>query len=206
MKVIPGFSDYAADEDGNLYTRRPLGGHKRCPFGTAVGEFRTLNQNLDASGRYLTVRVGPDGASKRKRVMVHKLIACTFLGSRPPGMVIAHGPLGKLKNSVSNLSYKTPAQNKADELRDGTRYQGDRHHAVVAKEAVMASILERVEAGESMTSLAAEFGISRQLISRKRAASIRSFEASAGMLEGLMMVSVGGQKITAGTLTHNTAG
>jgi hypothetical protein len=125
LQEIPGYSNYRADKFGNLYTRLP-DRPPRFEDGPYV-PWRVCWQYPNQDGR-LTVRARADGAQKRKREMVHKLIALAFLGPRPRGMQVAHGPNGPLDNSVGNLAYKTPAQNKADELRDGTRYQGDRHH------------------------------------------------------------------------------
>lgn len=60
--------------------------------------------------------VGLQGSSRT----VHSLVAEAFLGPRPDGMVVRHGPNGPLDNSVENLSYGTQRQNIHDKKRDGT--------------------------------------------------------------------------------------
>ena len=58
--------------------------------------------------------------SPRQKRSVHSLVAEAFLGPRPDGMVVRHGPNGPLDNSVENLSYGTQRQNIHDKSRDGT--------------------------------------------------------------------------------------
>lgn len=161
------------------------GGNSLRPYGQADGPWRSLPMQLEYSKRrYLTVRIGADGAVKRKRMMVHSLIALAFLGPRPGGMAITHGPAGPFDNSPTNLSYQTPAQNKADELRDGTRYAGKRHHQV--KE-LPQSFWERWNTGkESKADLCREFSISRQSIHRRLRRSDPYQANWAGTSEGLV--------------------
>ena|ERR1700758_5002651 len=50
-----------------------------------------------------------------------------FIGPKPAGMEVLHGPGGITDNRAVNLSYGTRRQNVADMLRDGTDPNGDRH-------------------------------------------------------------------------------
>lgn len=186
-RSIPGFSDYAADDSGQLWTRRKKAGGGKNPYGQAKGPWRLQPMQFDQRVRYQTVRVGADGADKRKRMMVHSLVALAFLGPRPAGMQIAHGSSGAMDNSPGNLSYKTPAQNKADEIRDGTRYKGDRHHNAGVKSTAWPELLTRWLAGiERKTDLCREFGVSRTTVHRRLQRDICPHE-SAGALEGLIL-------------------
>lgn len=64
---------------------------------------------------------------KGARRYIHTLVAEAFIGPRPEGMEVRHGPGGRLDNRVSNLSYGTHAQNNGpDKVRDGTDHNGDR--------------------------------------------------------------------------------
>ncbi|WP_112227863.1 NUMOD4 domain-containing protein [Lentzea atacamensis] len=63
----------------------------------------------------------------RKRT-IHTLVAEVFIGPRPVGMEVLHGPNGVTDNSVSNLSYGTHAQNMRDMLRDGTHNEARKTH------------------------------------------------------------------------------
>jgi hypothetical protein len=181
LREIPGFSNYRADDRGNLYTRLPIG-KPRFEDGPYV-PWRVLPMQSDKY--YLTVKVRPDGEKKRKRVMAHRLVALAFLGPRPPGMFVAHGKNGRRDNSPGNLSYKTPAQNKADELRDGTRYSGKRHHEVTT---LPQSFWARWTAGrERKSDLCREFNISRQALHRRLARREFYRPEFAGAFEGLIV-------------------
>ena len=183
LREIPGYSNYRVDACGNLYTRIPIGG-PRFENGPYI-PWRVLPMQLDQKGRYWTVTIRSDGARKRKRVTVHSIVARAFLGPRPHGMFVAHGAEGPLDNSPENLSYKTPAQNKADEIRDGTRYAGNRHHAT---KQISHSFWNRWNTGEERKSdLCREIGISRQLIYRRIRRSDPCQPHFAGALEGLIL-------------------
>jgi hypothetical protein len=192
-REIPGFSDYAADEGGRIWTRRRRGGWQP-PYGQASGVWRLLPMQLEYFGRwktknplaakYVTVRIGADGAEKRKRMMVHSLVALAFLGPRPAGYQVSHGPKGPLNNTPNNLSYRTPAQNKADELRDGTRYAGKRHHE--AKQLPRSFWRRWVTGKDSKADLCREFDISRQAIHRRLRQSDPYQPSFAGSFEGLL--------------------
>ncbi len=163
---IPGYSDYAVDRFGAIYTRRPRGGRKSVPFGSAVGEWRVMGQDQTPRG-YFRVRVGKDGSAARTAMLSHRLITLAFYGERPSGMVVAHMNGNKLDNRLDNLAYVTPAENKAHELIHNTRYCGDRHHSRTVKSDQWDQLLCRLKGGESMTSLGKEYGLSRQAISRR---------------------------------------
>lgn len=61
-----------------------------------------------------------DGVLGRRNVFIHKLVALTFLGPRPPGQIIRHGVNGVTDNSTSNLSYGTHQQDGLDKRLTGT--------------------------------------------------------------------------------------
>lgn len=56
------------------------------------------------SGPYRTVSLMRDG--KPHTLRLHVLMALTFLGPRPPGHKVCHGPGGLGDDSISNLSYQ----------------------------------------------------------------------------------------------------
>lgn len=58
---------------------------------------------------------------------VHVLVAEAWLGSRPAGSEVCHGPAGMLDNAPSNLRYDTSTANHLDAVRDGT-------HAMAARQ------------------------------------------------------------------------
>ena len=59
---------------------------------------------------------------------VHSMVAETFIGPRPPGMLVRHLDGDKENSLLSNLAYGTPAENCADMLRHGTNYWANKTH------------------------------------------------------------------------------
>lgn len=100
---------------------------------------------------YLYVPLSREG--KHKWVYVHKLVAEAFIGPRPLGMEVCHGPAGKLENSSWNLGYGTHQKNELDRLRDHT-HNTQKLTAMDVKEA-----RRRHAVGESTPALAKEYGV-----------------------------------------------
>lgn len=110
---------------------------------------------------YLEVRLAG------KNVTVHSLVAKAFLGPRPAGMVVRHGPGGQLDNRLCNLCYGTFAENQADRRRDGTSNRGERHgHAKLTEDKVLEA-RRLVAAGPRGTlfALARRWGVNRTALS-----------------------------------------
>jgi len=80
-------------------------------------------------------------------------------------MEALHGPAGKLDTSLANLSYGTRGQNLADRVRDGQDARGERNYHAKLTRADVTEIRRRKAAGELLSVLAAEFGVSFQHIS-----------------------------------------
>lgn len=95
------------------------------------GRVRSLSR-LNSIGRKLKGRIlkqNPDGSGhlcvalhngKQKTRKVHQLVCEAFIGPRPEGKEVCHGPNGQLDNSTSNLCYGTHRENQRDMIRDGT--------------------------------------------------------------------------------------
>lgn len=97
---------------------------KFCRGRSRVQKGKILNQKLSGKGYYY-VELWKDGHKKIK--MVAHLVAEAFLGPRPQGLFVLHGPNGKRDNSEQNLSYGTAKENNYDRLRDGTLPLGEIH-------------------------------------------------------------------------------
>lgn len=78
---------------------------------------KILLQNPAGFG-HLRVTLWKNGKPKSK--LVHTLVAHAFLGSKPAGNVVRHGPQGKCINTIDNLSYGTKSEDCFDCYRDGT--------------------------------------------------------------------------------------
>lgn len=106
--VIPGLNDeFEAAADGRV--RRVK--FKGCPY-----RGRVLKPSLDRNGY---PKVAVHVAGKRKWIPVHRLIAVTFLGPRPPGLQIDHIDGDKTNNAASNLEYVTGSENMRRAFRLG---------------------------------------------------------------------------------------
>jgi hypothetical protein len=80
--------------------------------------FKGRAMKLTKGPSYLCLSLCKRGV--RRTHTVHQLVANAFLGPRPVGMEICHGPEGQFVNTVDNLSYGTSKQNSLDMRRDGT--------------------------------------------------------------------------------------
>lgn len=95
IKDIPGYEGrYAATEDGRIWSH--ISSQYLAPADNGQGYFQ------------VDIR---DNNGKRHKARVNRLIALTFLGEAPEGMVVAHLDDNKQNNQISNLAYQTQAEN-----------------------------------------------------------------------------------------------
>ena len=115
---------------------------------------------------YLTVELSrltdfESRGPKKKRYMIHTLVAIAFIGPRPAGknVHVLHGAGGKMDNSLSNLRYGTASENEKDKERDGTSNRGTRNRTARLTEDNVIDIRRRIDAGEPPSALAREYGV-----------------------------------------------
>lgn len=144
--AIPGYSRYTATPDGRIlsqYARRPL-----VPL-------------CDKDG-YLVVSVFSD-SGKRQPIGIHRLVLMAYSGTPLPGQVGRHLNGNQLDNRAANLAWGTTAENAADMERHGTAawlwQRGETSPGVKLTEEKVRDIEERVNLGESLSSLAREYDI-----------------------------------------------
>ena len=136
----------------------PCGG-RRCRRGGNV-----LRPALKSAG-YLCVTLCNNAV--RQTTAVHTLVAEAFLGPRPDGYLVCHGPAGPLDNRLVNLSYGTRSKNcGADRYRDGTMTVGTRHSLHKLTDEIVRECRARVAAGETRVDLAREFGVTATTIAK----------------------------------------
>ena len=123
-----------------------------------------LTQWVNSSG-YLCVNLSKNGVCTSHPV--HSLVAAAFIGPRPPGLQVHHGPARQHNNSPSNLSYGTAKENAADKLRDGTLTSGERNGRSKLTNAQVLQIRRLLENAPRGTTarLAREFGVSFSTVS-----------------------------------------
>jgi hypothetical protein len=117
---IPGFSGYAIDRDGNVYSIA----HNWRGYGV-----RRMVPHPNDDG-YPSVRLTTN--SKRKLVTVHSLVAITFLPLRPSlAHEVRHLDGNKANSSVHNLAWGTRKENADDRERHGRTSRGLKHSAAI---------------------------------------------------------------------------
>lgn len=81
--------------------------------------------SCEVAGRELKLRKDKDGYlrfnttidGKHQTILVHRLVASTFLGERPDGLVVDHIDRDKSNNRVDNLRYVNGAENVRNAAR-----------------------------------------------------------------------------------------
>jgi hypothetical protein len=114
-KLVPGFPDYEATPDGQIWSRR--------------------------STKYLKPLVVPNGyrhvvlcnGSGKHRLAVHRLIAKTFLGEPPKGAVINHKNCIRSDNAASNLEWCSQSHNVQHAYDNGRRTINAAHRGRASK-------------------------------------------------------------------------
>jgi hypothetical protein len=123
---------------------------------------KLLKQCLNVNKTYYGVRLSKQG--KTKLWLTHQLVAIAFLGKKPKGCLVCHGPKGNLCNEVTNLSYGTPKQNAADQSRDGTKRYGEKCSWSKLTESEVLEIKNLYLKGVQGKDLAIKFSISRSRV------------------------------------------
>lgn len=119
------------------------------------------------AGKYLQIRTMIDG--NRVHAMAHRLVFLSAKGQIPPGLTVNHCN-GKAKdNRPENLELATYAEqirHSRDVLGARRSKEGEANHQAKLREAGVREIRRRREAGESLKSIARDFGISNRTVSK----------------------------------------
>ena len=150
-RPVPGYEGYYGVS--NLGRVRSL--RRQTAKGMSGG--RLLKPGPSGKYGYLMVTLSKEGC--QRRVPVHALVAAAFLGSRPEGMVVLHGPNGNQDNRASELHYGTEKENQRDRLRDGTDNRGEKHRNSKLTQAMVDEIRQRYAAGETSFAMAPDYGV-----------------------------------------------
>jgi hypothetical protein len=119
---------------------------------------RDMIPRLNKDNGYPQVMLWRDG--RGWTVYVHKLVAETFLGSRPDGKQCGHLDGDKRNARLSNLAWVTPAENREHQNDHGTSRRGERHQYAKLTEEQVREIRRRFDAGEPRKAMAREYGVS----------------------------------------------
>jgi len=107
--------------------------------------------------RYDVVNLSRDG--KHKSFTRHVLIALTFHGPRPTGMLVRHLDGNRMNCAAANLAYGTSQDNSDDMKRHGTVLRGAKHGSSKLTEADVRLIREAA-LRRTYKLIAEQFGIS----------------------------------------------
>jgi hypothetical protein len=118
-------------------------------------------------GRMLNGCVTPRGyvkvslcvAGRVKGEHIHSLVAATFIGPRPLGLLVRHFDGNPANNRLENLLYGTGAENMADAAAHGTLRRGETHNMAKLTEHQVSAI-RRLHRVHTYKQLAQEFGVS----------------------------------------------
>lgn len=86
---------------------------------------KVLLPDIGPKGHY---RVTLFKNGKRKRYMVHRIVAEAFIGQIPLGMEVCHNDSNPSNNNVKNLRIDTRSGNFSDKLANNTHSRGSNHH------------------------------------------------------------------------------
>lgn len=145
-KRIPS-TDYSVSDLGRVAS------HKR-------GLFRVLKSRPDGCG-YPQAGICSGGVSRN--FLVHRLVALAFLGPPPtPAHQVNHKDGIPSNNCVGNLEWTTSGENTRHAFRVLGKHgpRGELNGAAALTETQVREIRARRAAGELLTSIAADYGIS----------------------------------------------
>lgn len=146
---IEGFPSYRVGSDGSVWS---------CAKGT---RWHRLKATPDKDG-YGCLRLYRPGSWKQVRVSV--LIATAFHGECPAGQEVRHLDGTRNNDAADNLCWGTSVENKADQIRHGTKRTGNRHHNTVMSESVIGQI-RSLKGQRKQREVADQFGTTQSYVS-----------------------------------------
>lgn len=157
-KDVPGFEGvYAATEDGKVYSHSRV---VKAAYGkTQLRKGRWLKLKINQGRAYYNI-----GA---KWVAAHRIIASTFIPNPESKPQVNHIDGNPLNNSVSNLEWCTQSENikhaYATGLKKPIKFLGTDHPKHKLSDS---DVLEIKSSSESLSVIAAKFGISKTWVSK----------------------------------------
>lgn len=170
-KSIPGY-------DG-LYEASSFGRIRSLTAPTRVGRAdrvspKVLRQRDSRRDGRMTVCLY-DASATCDTKYVHSLVAETFIGKRPEGMMCCHNDGDETNNASDNLRWATPKSNQQDRVKHGTDVRGLKHPKAKVSDEQVGEILKRLKGGEKGIHLAGEYGVSAALISSFKKGNLRTW-------------------------------
>lgn len=126
-------------------------------------------------GRMLKQTVSPQGYpyvslmvyGVPKKTLVHRLVSESFVVGFEPGFVVNHKDGDKKNNHFSNLEWCSYGENNDHARATGlSRALGETHYASKLNAEKVREIRRRVAGGEMHKTVAADFGVNRQQVTK----------------------------------------
>jgi hypothetical protein len=131
---------------------------------STVRKGRMLRQTTSPQG-YLYVSLMVDSAPKK--TLVHRLVSEAFVSGFEPGFVVNHKDGDKKNNHYSNLEWCSYGDNNDHARATGlSSALGETHYASKLNAEKVREIRRRVAAGEVHKTVAADFGVNRQQVTK----------------------------------------
>lgn len=149
-KLVPGWPDYSVGDDGSVWTSK-LGAH---------GGWRRMNAPQSKLAGYPKVTLSQGNV--QRHFHVHRLVLLAFAGKPPqPRMVCRHLNGDPSDNRLANLAWGTFKENEQDKADHGRRPRGSGVYGSKLTDQLVTEIRQRFAFGETIDSLADQYGLAR---------------------------------------------
>jgi hypothetical protein len=151
---VPGLDGYAVDDAGSLWSRVPKNGK-----GPLTDAWRKMAGTASNRGRYTAV------TCKRRRHLLHRLVALAFHGPCPPGFEVSHLNGDGRDNRPCNLRYTSHAENESMKAPHGTSSNGSGNANAKLTDSQVEDIRRAAKSRGVGAALARQYGVSQATIS-----------------------------------------
>lgn len=144
-KIFPHANKYEVSVDGEVRRGRSL-----------------LKKTLTKRGYHQVCIYYGNGT--RKNWTVHRMVAETFIGPMPNGLMVCHNNGKATDNRLSNLRYDTASENVQDKITHGTINHGTDVNTCKLSEEDVLEIYDLLDQGKSQRLIANQFGLRQSSI------------------------------------------
>lgn len=123
---------------------------------------KILAQRVQKTGYLL---IGTSVGGKKLGLLAHRLVCMAFHGMPPEGTECAHLDGVRTNCAANNLAWVTRKENQSHRKIHGTEVKGEKYPASKLKEHQVLEILKRRKKGETLKSIAKDYGVDYTMIS-----------------------------------------
>lgn len=153
-RIVPGFPDYRAGNDGTVWSKGP-----NTRNAIEVDGWHELKGGTDKDGYRKIILCN---AGKRKYMRISAVVLKTFKGPPPKNMrnpTAAHQNGVRLDNRLSNLKWASQKDNISDKAKHGTAQVGEKHPQCRLTEKKIKAMKDmRAKTGKTWQKIADAFG------------------------------------------------